>query len=100
MDLKQKIELAWDNRDLLNDSSTIKAINDTIELVDSGKLRVAQLNQSKWIVNEWVKKAVLLYFPINKMTTLQAGPLEFYDKIPLKRDYAKKRNKGCPKCYI
>ena len=50
MDLKQKIELAWDNRDLLNDSSTIKAINDTIELVDSGKLRVAQLNQSKWIV--------------------------------------------------
>lgn len=90
MDLKQKIELAWDNRDLLNDSSTIKAINDTIELVDSGKLRVAQLNQSKWIVNEWVKKAVLLYFPINKMTTLQAGPLEFHDKIPLKRDYAKK----------
>ena len=90
MDLKQKIELAWDNRDLLNDSSTIKAINDTIELVDSGKLRVAQLNQSKWIVNEWVKKAVLLYFPINKMTTLEAGPLEFHDKIPLKRDYAKK----------
>lgn len=90
MELKQKIELAWDNRDLLNDSSTIKAINDTIELVDSGKLRVAQLNQSKWIVNEWVKKAVLLYFPINKMTTLQAGPLEFHDKIPLKRDYAKK----------
>ena len=90
MDLKQKIELAWDNRDLLNDSSTIKAINDTIELVDSGKLRVAQLNQSKWIVNEWVKKAVLLYFPINKMTTLQAGPLEFHDKIPLKSDYAKK----------
>jgi 2,3,4,5-tetrahydropyridine-2-carboxylate N-succinyltransferase len=90
MDLKQKIELAWDNRDLLNNSSTIKAINDTIDLVDSGKLRVAQLNHSKWIVNEWVKKAVLLYFPINKMTTLEAGPLEFHDKIPLKRDYAKK----------
>ena len=90
MDLKQKIELAWDNRDLLNDSSTIKAINETIELVDSGKLRVAQLNQSKWNVNEWVKKAVLLYFPINKMKTLEAGPLEFHDKIPLKTDYAKK----------
>ncbi|MDA9067845.1 2,3,4,5-tetrahydropyridine-2,6-dicarboxylate N-succinyltransferase, partial [Flavobacteriaceae bacterium] len=47
-------------------------------------------NESKWVVNEWVKKAVLLYFPINKMITQEAGPLEFHDKIPLKRDYAKK----------
>ena len=64
MDLKQKIELAWDNRALLNDLSTIQAIKDTIDLLDSGELRVAQLNESKWVVNEWVKKAVLLYFPI------------------------------------
>ena len=90
MDLKQKIELAWDNRDLLNDLSTIQAIKDTIDLLDLGELRVAQLNESKWVVNEWVKKAVLLYFPINKMITQEAGPLEFHDKIPLKRDYAKK----------
>jgi len=90
MDLKQKIELAWDNRALLNDLSTIQAIKDTIDLLDSGELRVAKLNESKWVVNEWVKKAVLLYFPINKMITQEAGPLEFHDKIPLKRDYAKK----------
>ena len=90
MDLKQKIELAWDNRALLNDLSTIQAIKDTIDLLDSGELIVAQLNESKWVVNEWVKKAVLLYFPINKMITQEAGPLEFHDKIPLKRDYAKK----------
>ena len=75
---------------MLNDLSTIKAIKETIELLDSGELRVAQSEGAKWIVNEWVKKAVLLYFPINKMTTLEAGPLEFHDKIPLKRNYAEK----------
>ena len=90
MDLKQKIESAWDDRSLLNDLDIIKAINDTIELLDSGQLRVAHSEDSKWIVNEWIKKAVLLYFPINKMTTLHAGPMEFHDKIPLKQDYAKK----------
>jgi len=90
MDLKQKIESAWDDRSLLNDLNIIKAIKDTIELLDSGELRVAHCEGSKWIVNEWIKKAVLLYFPINKMTTLHAGPMEFHDKIPLKRDYAKK----------
>ena len=90
MNLKEKIESAWGNRDLLNDLSTIKAIKETIELLDSGELRVAQSEGAKWIVNEWVKKAVLLYFPINKMTTLEAGPLEFHDKIPLKRNYAEK----------
>ena len=90
MDLKQKIESAWDDRSLLNDLNIVKAINDTIELLDSGELRVAHCEDSKWIVNEWIKKAVLLYFPINNMTTLHAGPMEFHDKIPLKRDYAKK----------
>ena len=90
MDLKQKIESAWNDRSLLTDLVVVKAINDTIGLLDSGELRVAQLQGSKWIVNEWIKKAVLLYFPINKMITLEAGPLEFHDKIPLKRNYAKK----------
>ena len=90
MDLKQKIESAWDDRSLLNDLNIVKAVNDTIELLDSGELRVAHCEGSKWVVNEWIKKAVLLYFPINKMTTLHAGPMEFHDKIPLKRDYAKK----------
>lgn len=90
MELKEKIESAWLNRDLLNNREYIEAINEVINLLDKGDLRVAEKNNSNWLVNEWIKKAVLLYFPINKMKTLEAGPLEFHDKIPLKRDYAKK----------
>ena len=72
MDLKQKIESAWNDRSLLTDLDIVKAINDTI---DQGELRVAEPVEGGWQVNEWIKKAVLLYFPINKMITLEAGPL-------------------------
>lgn len=89
-ELQQNIEKAWDNRDLLKDANTIKNIRKVIDLLDSGKLRVAEPIANGWQVNEWVKKAVVLYFPIQKMETLQAGPLEFHDKIPLKRGYAEK----------
>jgi 2,3,4,5-tetrahydropyridine-2-carboxylate N-succinyltransferase len=89
-ELQQNIEKAWDNRDLLKDANTIKNIRKVIDLLDSGKLRVAEPISNGWQVNEWVKKAVVLYFPIQKMETLQAGPLEFHDKIPLKRGYAEK----------
>jgi 2,3,4,5-tetrahydropyridine-2-carboxylate N-succinyltransferase len=61
-----------------------------VELIDQGKLRVAEPVGDSWQVNEWVKKAVVLYFPIQKMETIEAGPLEFHDKIPLKRNYAEK----------
>ncbi|MBT8393377.1 MAG: 2,3,4,5-tetrahydropyridine-2,6-dicarboxylate N-succinyltransferase [Bacteroidia bacterium] len=88
--LQQTIEKAWETRDLLKDANTIDAIRQVINLLDEGKLRVAQPTDKGWQVNEWVKKAVVLYFPIQKMETLEAGPLEFHDKIPLKRGYAKK----------
>jgi len=84
------IESAWDNRELLKDKKTIDTIRQVISFLDEGKLRVAEPISTGWQVNEWVKKAVVLYFPIQKMETFEAGPLEFYDKIPLKRGYAEK----------
>ncbi len=86
-ELKEIISAAWENRALLNETSTQQAIRETIELLDKGKLRVAQPTENGWIVNEWVKKAVILYFPIQKMETIEVGPFEFHDKIPLKKNY-------------
>jgi 2,3,4,5-tetrahydropyridine-2-carboxylate N-succinyltransferase len=85
--LKNTIEKAWQNRELLNDSATLDTIKAVIELLDKGKLRVAEPTSDGWKVNEWIKKAVILYFPIMKMETFNAGPLEFHDKIPLKTNY-------------
>src|SRR5690606_37271913 len=89
--LKNVIEAAWDNRELLQNIETQKAIRETIALIDSGKLRTAEptLN-GDWQINEWVKKAVVLYFPIQKMETLEAGIFEYHDKMPLKNNYAEK----------
>ncbi len=84
---KQIIENAWENRQLLSDNATIEAINEVIELVDKGQLRVAEPLENSWQVNEWVKKAVILYFPIRKMEVMEAGVLEFHDKMKLKTGY-------------
>ena len=82
------IESAWENRDLLKESATIKAIETVIEQLDKGLLRVAEpTSDGSWIVNEWVKKAVILYFPIRTMETIEVGPFEFHDKMALKRNY-------------
>jgi len=87
---KQLIEQAWDNRELLKDLSVQKTIEEVIEQLDKGKLRVAEpLSNGLWQVNEWIKKAVILYFPIRKMETIEVGPLEFHDKMKLKNNYAK-----------
>ena len=83
----QIIEAAWDNRELLNGKETVEAIEQVIEDLDKGKLRVAEPVEDGWLVNAWIKKAVILYFPTRKMETLEAGPLEFYDKIKLKTGY-------------
>ena len=88
--IRTTIENAWENRVLLNEESTQAAIREVINLLDKGELRVAEPTENGWQVNEWVKKAVVLYFPIQKMETIEAGPLEFHDKIPLKRNYKKK----------
>ena len=88
--MKNIIEKAWENRSLLEESNTQNIIRKVVSHLDEGKLRVAEPTSIGWKVNEWVKKAVVLYFPIQKMETLEAGPLEFHDKIPLKNGYKKK----------
>ncbi len=87
MELREQIEKAWDNRDMLKDADTQQVIREVINQLDLGRLRVAEPVHGGWKVNEWIKKAVILYFPIQPMETLEAGPLEFHDKIPLKRNY-------------
>lgn len=89
-ELRIKIENAWENRELLKENSTQDAIRQVIDLLDLGKLRCAEPAKDGWQVNEWVKKAVVLYFPIQKMETLEAGIFEYHDKMPLKRGYAEK----------
>ena len=79
--LQSTIEEAWENRALLQEDNTQKAIREVIELLDSGKLRVAEPVANGWQVNEWVKKAVVMYFPIQKMETLEAGIFEYHDKF-------------------
>lgn len=81
------VEAAWENREKLAMQETRKAIEEVIGLMDGGKLRVAELIEGKWVVNEWIKKAVILYFPIREMEVTEIGPLEFHDKIPLKKAY-------------
>ncbi len=84
---KEIIEKTWDDRKLLQDASVQQAIRAVIEELDKGRLRVAEPVAGGWQVNEWVKKAVILYFPIQPMKTLEAGPMEFYDKMELKHNY-------------
>ena len=83
------IEEAWENRELLKEARVQETINELIEELDKGRLRVAEpLENGQWQVNEWVKKAIILYFPIRKMETIEIGPLEFHDKMKLKSNYA------------
>ena len=88
--MKKIIESAWENRSLLKEEKTKNAIRSVIKDLDNGIIRVAEPTNSGWKVNEWVKKAVVLYFPIQEMKTIEAGPLEFHDKIPLKKNYKEK----------
>ncbi len=88
MELKSIIEDIWENRGKLELEESKNAIKEVIELLDKGKLRVAEPDGDEWKVNDWVKKAVILYFPIQKMRVMEAGPLEFHDKMELKKNYA------------
>lgn len=87
--LKALIENAWEDRSHLSETETIVAIREVINLCNSGKLRCAEPdeNSEEWLVNEWVKKAIVLYFPIQKMKTSEVGIFEYHDKIPLKSGY-------------
>jgi 2,3,4,5-tetrahydropyridine-2,6-dicarboxylate N-succinyltransferase len=86
--LQEIIEKAWDDRSLLNEQDVQNTILAVIELLDKGTLRTAQPIGDGWQVNEWVKKAVILYFPMQQMETTEVGPFEYHDKIPLKQNYA------------
>ena len=81
------INSAWEDRSLLNNDNTQNTIHQIIEEVDKGSLRVAEQTANNWKVNDWVKKAIILYFPIQKMETIEVGPLEFHDKMKLKSNY-------------
>jgi len=85
---EQLINKAWENRLLLETTEVLKAVFDTVEALDKGALRVAEPTEGEWKVNEWIKKAVILYFPLRKMETMETGMFEFHDKIPLKKGFA------------
>ena len=85
--IQQQIEQAWQDRSLLQQKPTQDAIRHIIEMLDKGAIRIAEPRNDGWKINEWIKKAVILYFPIQQMHTIELGPFEFYDKIPLKRNY-------------
>ncbi len=89
-ELRKSIEQAWENKDLLQNAATQEAIRKVIALLDEGVLRVAEPKDGDWQVNEWVKKAVVMYFPIQKMKTIEVGIFEYHDKIPLKKNYKEK----------
>lgn len=89
---KEIVEQAWEDRALLQNDEVKAAIRRVVEAVDKGKLRCAEpldVERSEWQVNEWVKKAIIMYFPIQTMRTMHAGELEWYDKMELKHDYEK-----------
>ena len=85
--LREIIESAWKNRELLKKQETQHAICEVVEYLDQGLLRIAAPGEGGWVTHEWIKKAVILYFPIRKMELTEVGPFQFYDKIPLKRNY-------------
>ena len=87
MQLQEQIEKAWADRELLKSAEIQSVIREVIEQLDKGKLRVAEPSSDGWKVNEWIKKAVILYFPIQQMQTIEVGPFEFHDKIALKKNY-------------
>lgn len=87
--LRKTIENIWENRVLLHQPESKAAIREVVEMLDKGHLRTAEPKEDgSWKVNEWVKKAVILYFPIQEMETIEVGPFEFHDKIPLKKGLA------------
>ncbi|MBA99833.1 MAG: 2,3,4,5-tetrahydropyridine-2,6-dicarboxylate N-succinyltransferase [Saprospirales bacterium] len=93
---QQLIESAWDNRELIKNSTTVKAIDYVIEELDKGRLRICTKQNDQWQVHTWLKKAVILYFPVKQMETIEHGPFEFHDKIPLKKDFAAQQVRVVP----
>jgi len=87
---REIIESAWENRDLLKREETGESVRNVIAMLDGGLLRIAEKIGSEWVIHEWLKKAIVLYFLIQKIEIVEIGPFQFCDKIPLKRDFASK----------
>jgi 2,3,4,5-tetrahydropyridine-2-carboxylate N-succinyltransferase len=85
--LRKSIEEAWNDRSLINQNQVSSSIEQAIDLLNKGKIRIAEKIDGQWITHEWIKKAILLYFSIKPMEEMQAGPMMYYDKIPLKQNY-------------
>ena len=81
-----KISAAFADRALLKDKAYSDAVRETVALLDAGKLRVAEKRDGAWVVNAWVKEAILLFFAVSEMKVMEVGPFEFFDKVPLKKN--------------
>ena len=98
-ELKQIVEAAWEDRSLLAAPETRSAIDSVVDLLDKGILRVAQPDEASetgWTVNQWIKKAIILYFPIHDAKTIETNPFEWHDKVPLKHGYAEMGVRAVP----
>ena len=93
---RRLIEEAWENREKTNKPEVRQAISEAVDLLDRGEIRVAEPQGDEWKVNEWVKKAVILYFPTQKMETIEVGPFEFHDKIKLKKNFKEREVRVVP----
>lgn len=99
--LQSIIESAWDDRSLLKEGHIQNAILECIRMLNTGEIRVASQNgPGDWTVHEWVKKAITLYFPIQPMETIEVGPFEFHDKIPLKKGFARQGVRVVPHALV
>jgi 2,3,4,5-tetrahydropyridine-2-carboxylate N-succinyltransferase len=87
--MEEYISKLWDDYSLISNISYKNAVLETIKLLDEGKIRVAEKKENEWYVNEWIKKAILLYFKLMPLNKIEAYPFEFYDKIPLKKGFDK-----------
>lgn len=87
--IRKLIDTAWEDRSLLSSEEITSTVENVIELLDKGQIRVSQYIDNKWVTNDWIKKAIILYFIIRRMKTYEIGMFEFHDKIPLKHNYSK-----------
>ena len=90
------INKIWLDRKRIREKSNIELIKKIVNLLDTGKIRVAELKEKKWITNTWIKKAILLYFSIMENKEITCGDIEFYDKIPLKKNFKEKGIRSVP----
>ncbi|MDQ4062489.1 MAG: 2,3,4,5-tetrahydropyridine-2,6-dicarboxylate N-succinyltransferase [Actinomycetota bacterium] len=86
--MRKQVEAAFEDRELLKNDEYRQAVFDTIAALDAGEIRVAEKQDGEWASNAWVMKAISLYFTVAEMRTIEAGPFEYYDKIPTKKNLA------------